>query len=109
MQSFAIYVPGALDKPLYGVWLVAVSGSFLGSRLVDTTGLPMKSPSPSASSILSLIQLQGSLVSVYWLGVSIYICLSQLLVGPFRGQQCQAPVCKHIIASVVVSGLGVPP
>jgi hypothetical protein len=36
----------------------------------------------SASSSLFLIHLQGSLTSVQWLGVSICIGLSQLLVGP---------------------------
>ena len=37
-----------------------------------------------------------------------YKCLhlSQLLVGPLRGQPCKAPVCKHIIASILVSDLG---
>ena len=68
----------------------------------------MELPSPSASSILPLIHPQESPTSVQWLGVSICVCLSQLLVGPLRGQLCQAPVCKHIIASVIVSGLGPP-
>lgn len=35
-----------------------------------------------------------------------YLLLSQLLVC-LLGQPCQAPVCKHIIASVAVSDLGV--
>jgi hypothetical protein len=56
------------------------------SGLVETAGLPMGLPSSSASSILPLIQPQGSLASVHWLGVSICFCLSQLLVGPLRGQ-----------------------
>jgi hypothetical protein len=58
-----------------------------GSRLVETDGLPMGLPSlSSASSSLSLIQPQGSLTTVQWLGVSICICLSQLLVVPLIGQ-----------------------
>jgi hypothetical protein len=76
------------------------------SELIETAGLDMGSLSSSASSSLSLIQPQESLISVHWLSVSICICLSQLLVGPLGGQPCQAPVCKHTITSVIVSGLG---
>ena len=36
--------------------------------------------------------------------MSICICLSQVLVGPFRGQPCQAPVCKHILGPAIVQG-----
>jgi hypothetical protein len=57
-----------------------VSERSQGSGLVETAGLPMGLPSFSVSSSLSLIQPQGSLTSVQWLGVSI--CLSQLLVEP---------------------------
>ncbi|KRY62230.1 hypothetical protein T4D_4358 [Trichinella pseudospiralis] len=32
--------------------------------------------------------LSGFPTSVQWLGVSICFCLSQLLVGPLRGQPC---------------------
>ena len=77
-----------------------------GFRLVETAGLPMGFASSSASSSRSLCQPQGSLTLVHWLGVSICICLDQLLVGLLRGQPCQAPVCKHTIASAIVSGLG---
>jgi hypothetical protein len=35
-----------------------------------------------------------------WLGVSICVCLSQLLVEPFRGQPCWVPVYKHTIHSI---------
>jgi hypothetical protein len=44
--------------------------------LVEIVGFPMGSSSSSASSSLSLNQPQGSLASVDWLGVSIYVCLS---------------------------------
>jgi hypothetical protein len=37
---------------------------------------------------LPLIQPYGSSTSVQWLGISICVCLSQLLVGPLRGQPC---------------------
>jgi hypothetical protein len=47
-----------------------------GPRFFETTGLPMRLPS-STSSILSLIQPQGSPTSVHWLGVGICFCLSQ--------------------------------
>jgi hypothetical protein len=42
------------------------------SRLVETDGLPMGPPFSSASSSLSLIQPQGSFMSVQW-----YLHLSQ--------------------------------
>jgi len=59
------------------------------SRLVETAaGLPVGLPSFSASSSLSIIQPQGSLTSVHWLGINICLCLSQLLVGACRGQSC---------------------
>jgi hypothetical protein len=64
----------------------SVSERFHRSGLVETAGLPMESPCFSASSSLSLIQPQVN--SEQWLGVSIYICLTQLLVGPLRGQSC---------------------
>jgi hypothetical protein len=54
------------------------------SRLVETAGLPVGSPSSSVSSSLFLIQPQESPAPVHWLGISIYICLSQLPVGPLR-------------------------
>jgi hypothetical protein len=57
-----------------------VSGSCKGSRLVNTAGLPIGFPSSSVPSVLSLTLPQGPPTSVQWLAVSIYICLSQLLV-----------------------------
>jgi hypothetical protein len=55
-----------------------------GSGLVESAGLSMGLPFPSASSILSLIPPYRSPILVQWLCVSICICLSQLLVGPLR-------------------------
>ena len=52
-----------------------VSERSQGSKLVETAGLPMGSPSSTTSSSLSLIQPQGSLASVHQLGISICICL----------------------------------
>ena len=34
------------------------------------------------------------------------ICLRQVLVKTLRGQPCQAPAHKHILASAIVSGFG---
>jgi hypothetical protein len=56
-----------------------------GAGIVEPAGLPMGSPF-STSSSLSLVQAQGSLPSDHWLGLNICFCLSQLLVGPLRGQ-----------------------
>jgi hypothetical protein len=52
-----------------------------GFKLVKPVGLPLGLPY-SASCNLSLIQPQGPQTSGQWLGVSICLCLSQLLVGP---------------------------
>jgi hypothetical protein len=73
----------------------SVSERSHGSRLVETDGLPMGSPSSSASSSLSLIQPQGSPASIYWLGVNICIWLFQLPVGPLGGKPCLYGVLKR--------------
>ena len=79
---------------MYAAWLVggSVSERSQWSKLVETSGLLMGSPSfstySSLSLVLSLIQPQGSPTSVHWLGVSICVCLGQLLVGSLRGQPC---------------------
>jgi hypothetical protein len=57
---------------------------FRVSRIVDTAGLPIGSPSSSVSSSLSLIQPQGFLTSVHWLSIIFYIFLSQLLIGTLK-------------------------
>jgi hypothetical protein len=50
------------------------------ARLVETADLPMGLPSSSASSSFSLIQPQGSIISVYWLGVNyLHLSVSCLL------------------------------
>ena len=70
----------------------------------------MESPSSySVSSRLLLIQPQVSLASVSLLGVSICIWFFQLLIMSLRGQPRSVPVCKHSIASVIVSGLETSP
>ena len=86
-----------------------VSGRFLRSGLVETSCLPMGLFSLSASAVFPLTQQEQSLILVQWLGVSISFCLSQLLIEPLRVQSCQDPVCKDILASLILSGLGVSP
>ena len=63
--------------------------------------IPFSSFSPSSNSSL-LVPNPNQ-----WLPVSICVCLSQLPVVPLRGQSCHAPVCTHIMVSVIVSGFGV--
>ena len=67
----------------------SVSERSQGSGLAETARLPMG----LLSSIPFLFQpfpnsTTGSSTSVQCLAVSICICLSQLLVGPLRGQPC---------------------
>ena len=62
---------------------------------------------PSASSVLPLIPLLGSLCSVRWLKASIHICIGQALAEPFWRQLYQAPVSKYFLVSAIVSGFGV--
>jgi hypothetical protein len=121
-KTSAIYVLGASVWPMHapGWWLslwefpeVWVSWdwwSFYG------VALPFSFFNPSPNSTI------GVLTSVQWLGLSICICLSQLLVlGKIPAsnmlvllwlltveeQPCQAPVSMNIITSVVVSGFSV--
>jgi hypothetical protein len=65
----------------------SVSEKSRNSRSVETAVLPMW-PLSSSTSSFSLIQPQGSPDSIHWFGVNICTWLSQLLVGPFRGQSC---------------------
>jgi len=85
-QSSAIYVLGTSSQWVYTAWLDPVSERSQGSRLIETAGPPIGSLSSPASSSFSLIQPQGSAVSVHWLDANSYIWLFQLLVGSFRGQ-----------------------
>jgi hypothetical protein len=69
----------ALEQLVYAAWLMAQCMRDL--RLVETAGLPMGLPS-SSTYIICLVRPQGSLTSVYWLGVSICISFSHLPVHP---------------------------
>jgi hypothetical protein len=84
-QSSAVHVSGASYQLVYAAWLVAQNlrdlavqdnwdcWSFYGVALL----LSFFQPFPHLTI--------GVLTSVHWLGVSICICLSQLLVGPLGG------------------------
>ena len=104
----ATYVPGDSDQPMYAL-CVSVSGTFQGSRLVDTVGLPVGLPSPSAPSLLALILPYGSLTSVPFFVVGICICFSQLLGRAYQRTGVLGSCCKQNIASIIVSGIGAHP
>jgi hypothetical protein len=55
--------------------------------------------SPSVPLVLSLTLTEGFSGSVQWLTVSIFTCLSQMLVEPLREQPCQTPVYKYNMVS----------
>jgi hypothetical protein len=68
---------------VYSLFGDLVSGSSGGVWLVDFVVLPMGLPTPSAPPL-------GTPCSVWWLAVSIRICIGQTLVKPPRGQLYQA-------------------
>ena len=72
-QFSAVYVSAALDQLTYAAWFGgSASERSQRSSLVETAGLPMGSPSSSASSSLSLIQPWGPwLQSNGWASVSL--------------------------------------
>jgi hypothetical protein len=67
----------------------------------------MPDKTPSDPSVLPLTSPLWSLYSVWWLVVSIRICIGQDLADPLRRQLYQAPVHKHFLASTIVSAFGV--
>ena len=69
--------------------------------------LPMGLQSPSTPLILPLALLLGYSCLVQWLGVSICICVSQVLAEPLRGQPYLASVSYCFLASSIVSGFDV--
>lgn len=56
--------------------------------------------------VLSLAPPLGTVCSVQWIAVSSHFCISQALAEPLRSQQNQTPVSKHLLASIIVFGLG---
>jgi hypothetical protein len=85
--------------------LTALAFLFKGDQGPPLPLMPDKAP--SAPSVLPPTALLGSLCSVLWLAASIHICIGQDLAEPLKKQLYQAPVSKHFLASVIVSGFGV--
>jgi hypothetical protein len=84
-----------------------VPGSSEDLWLVDIIVLPMGLQTPSVPSVIFLIPQLGTLCSVQWLAVSICLCICQALAELLRRQLYQVSVCKHFLASPIVSGFGV--
>jgi hypothetical protein len=61
--------------------------------------------------VLSQAPSLGTLCSVQWMAVSNHFCICQALAEPLRRQLYQAPVSKHLLASMIVSWFGdwIPP
>jgi hypothetical protein len=60
---------------------------------------------PSAPWVLSLVHSLGTLCSIQWMAVKIYLGISQEL--ELLGRQLyQAPVSNLLLASAIVSGIG---
>jgi hypothetical protein len=49
----------------------------------------------------------GNPCSVQWLAASIYLCICHILAESLRRQLYQAPVSKHFLGSIIVSGFGI--
>jgi hypothetical protein len=76
-------------RALRGYWLVHI--------VVPPKGLQ----APSTPWVLSLAPSLGTLCSVQWMAVSIYVCICQALVEPLRRQLYQASVSKLLLASTI--------
>jgi hypothetical protein len=74
--------------------------------LVDIVVLPERLQTPSGPSVFSLTPPLWTLWLVQWLAASILLCICQALAEPLRRQTYQAPVSKHFLASLLVSGFG---
>ena len=88
------------------IWLEIKSLGALGVLIGSYCFLPMRLQTPSAPCILSLVPPLTIMCSVQWLAESIHFCICQALVESLRRQLYQAPVCKHLLASTIVSGFG---
>jgi hypothetical protein len=74
--------------------------------LVHIVVPPMGLQNPPAPWVLSLALSVGTLCLVQWMAVSIHFCICQALPEPFRRQLYQAPVSKHLLVTIIVSGFG---
>jgi hypothetical protein len=71
-------------------------------QLVDIV-LRMGLQFPSTPSVFPLAFSIGAPGSVWWLAVSIYICIGKVLVEPLREQPYYALISKRFLASTIVS------
>jgi hypothetical protein len=78
-----------------------------GVWLVDSVVFPKRLQTLSAPSVFPLMLLLRSSCSVWWLGVSIHICIGHSLAEPLSGQPYQTPLSKCFLASEIGSGIGV--
>jgi hypothetical protein len=83
-----------------------VPGNSGGYLLVHIVVPPMGLQTPLAPWILSLVPPLGTLCSVQRLAESIHLCICQKVVEPLRRELYQGPVSKHLLASIIVSGIG---
>ena len=108
--SSALYVAGALSHSMRILWLVVQSPEALvrgwGWSGLLTLLLPSWGckPSQHLQSFLHLLH-QESPNLVQWLAVS-FLCICQALTEPLRRQPSQASICKHFLASTIMSGFG---
>ena len=93
--SSATYAARAIVLPyiLLGWWHSA--WEFWEVWLVAIVVLPLGLQTPSAPSVLPLTPPLGTLHSLQWLALSIYLCICQALAEPLRRQLYQAPVSMH--------------
>ena len=75
--------------------------------LVHIVVLLMGLQTPSAPWVLPLAFPLGTLCSVQWMAVVIHFCICQALAEPPRRQLYHATVRKHMLASTIMSGLGI--
>jgi hypothetical protein len=103
----ATYAAGAMVCSLCTFWLVVLSLEALSGLVswycCSSYGVenPFSSFRPSLKSSIAV------LCSVWWLAVSICICIGQVPAEPLGGQLYQDPVRKCFLASAIVSELGV--
>jgi len=75
--------------------------------LVDIVVLPIGLQTPSTPTVVTLTSPLGSLRSVQCLAVYISISFGPALAEPLRCELYQAPLCKHFLASAILSGIGI--
>ena len=87
---------------LIGGLVPGISGVLVGSYYSSSYG----AANHFNSCDLSLVAPLGILCSVQWLAKSIHLCICQALVEFIRRELYQAPVSKHFLAYIIVSGFG---